>query len=75
MLRSLVAASVATVGFLFNVQEVTAHAHMTFPAPRQPEPVYWYSVGCAIGCNCTGDGKEMYPNAYDLCTPIGEIHN
>uniref|UniRef100_A0A7S4JER8 Chitin-binding type-4 domain-containing protein n=1 Tax=Odontella aurita TaxID=265563 RepID=A0A7S4JER8_9STRA len=34
---------------------------MTIPKPRQPESLYWYQVGCMIGCKCSGGGKEMYP--------------
>ena len=42
---------------------------MVIPEPRQPEPLYWYQVGCLIGCVCTGEGKETYPTASALnCT-------
>lgn len=34
---------------------------MLSPTPRQPEPMFWYQVGCMIGCTCSGGGKEMYP--------------
>eukprot|EP00729_Bicosta_minor_P017764 gene17764-14543_t len=35
---------------------------MLTPIPRQPEPRYFYSVGCMSGCNCSGGGKEPYPS-------------
>ncbi len=37
------------------------HGTMTSPIPRQPESLYWYQVGCMIGCTCSGGGKETYP--------------
>jgi hypothetical protein len=37
------------------------HGNMVEPAPRQPEPLYWYQVGCLAGCRCSGGGKETYP--------------
>ena len=38
-----------------------SHGTMTEPVPRQPEPLFWYQVGCMIGCTCSGGGKETYP--------------
>jgi len=38
------------------------HGTMVTPRPRQPESVYWYQVGCMIGCECSGGGKEDYPS-------------
>lgn len=35
---------------------------MMEPVPRQPESIYWYQVGCMIGCTCSGGGKETYPS-------------
>ena len=52
-----------------NIVGVDGHWVLTTPTPRQPKPVYWYSVGCNIGCKCSGDGKEMYPTPKSLnCT-------
>ena len=39
-----------------------AHGRMVEPPPRQPESLYWYQVGCMIGCMCSGGGKENYPS-------------
>lgn len=39
-----------------------AHGRMVEPPPRQPESLYWYQVGCMIGCTCSGGGKENYPS-------------
>ncbi|XRB05342.1 chitin-binding type-4 domain-containing protein [Pycnococcus provasolii] len=45
------------------------HGAMLTPTPRQPEPLYWYQVGCMTGCKCSGGGKEQYPTAESLgCT-------
>jgi len=42
------------------------------PEPRQPEPLYWYQVGCMIGCTCSGNGKESYPSPASVsCTQPG----
>lgn len=41
---------------------VEGHGTMLTPIPRQPESVYWYQVGCMIGCECSGGGKEDYPS-------------
>jgi len=41
---------------------VSSHGTMVYPTPRQPESVYWYQVGCLIGCKCSGGGKEQYPS-------------
>ena len=35
---------------------------MTKPPSFQPEPLYWYQVGCLAGCTCSGGGKETYPS-------------
>ena len=51
------------------VVNVHAHGNMVRPTPRQPEPAYWYQVGCLIGCTCSGDGKETYPSAASLNCP------
>jgi hypothetical protein len=42
------------------------HGKMLAPAPRQPEPMYWYQVGCMAGCTCSGGGKETYPTAASM---------
>ena len=48
---------------LFLLPPLThAHGNMLTPIPRQPEPRYFYSVGCMSGCNCSGGGKEPYPS-------------
>ena len=48
---------------------VEAHGTMLTPLPRQPESVYWYQVGCMIGCECSGGGKEDYPSPESVrCT-------
>jgi len=45
---------------------------MMEPEPRQPEPLYWYQVGCMIGCTCSGGGKESYPSLASVnCTRPG----
>lgn len=43
------------------VVRVSSHGTMVLPTPRQPESLYWYQVGCLIGCECSGGGKETYP--------------
>jgi len=43
------------------VQQLEGHGTMMEPVPRQPESLYWYQVGCMIGCTCSGGGKETYP--------------
>lgn len=50
----------ATVMML--IDRTTGHGTMIAPAPRQPESMYWYQVGCMIGCTCSGGGKETYPS-------------
>merc|ERR1711935_569566 len=51
---------------------VIGHGTMMTPIPRQPESMYWYQVGCMIGCTCSGDGKESYPSLADVkCTTPG----
>ena len=45
---------------------VESHGTMVSPTPRQPESIYWYQVGCAIGCKCSGGGKETYPSLASL---------
>jgi len=52
------------------------HGTMIIPEPRQPESVYWYQVGCLIGCRCTGSGKEEYPTiqSLDCPNPIEPTH-
>ena len=52
---------VAALLLPFFVQQSTGHGVMMEPVPRQPEPLYWYQVGCMIGCTCSGGGKEQYP--------------
>ena len=42
-------------------QVVDSHGRMTIPPSFQPEPMYWYQVGCLAGCTCSGGGKETYP--------------
>lgn len=44
------------------VDVVQGHGTMISPTPRQPESLYWYQVGCMIGCTCSGGGKETYPS-------------
>jgi hypothetical protein len=39
-----------------------SHGRMTQPTARQPESLYWYQVGCMIGCTCSGGGKDTYPS-------------
>ena len=51
------------------VATVDAHGNMVRPTPRQPEPMYWYQVGCLIGCTCSGGGKETYPSPASLNCP------
>merc|ERR1719379_48213 len=46
---------------LWGSPVVEGHGTMITPLPRQPESVYWYQVGCMIGCDCSGGGKEDYP--------------
>lgn len=58
MLRSLLC--------IASLAAVEAHGHMVEPLPKQPEALYWYQVGCAIGCTCTGGGKENYPSLSSL---------
>ena len=60
-MRSVTAYAGLTLGMLWLVAQTEAHATMTSPTPRQPEPLYWFQVGCLIGCTCAGKGKEMYP--------------
>jgi len=52
---------------------VSGHGTMIEPIPRQPESVYWYQVGCMIGCRCSGGGKEDYPTLESVnCTTPAE---
>ena len=53
--------AVLALAVLSLVAQADAHATMTSPTPRQPESLYWFQVGCLIGCTCAGKGKEMYP--------------
>ena len=38
---------------------VRGHGQMFEPKPRQPEPLYWYQVGCMIGCNCSHPAQPV----------------
>ena len=60
-MKPATAAVVAVLAVLVPVP-ARSHGHMFHPTPRQPEPLYWYQVGCMIGCNCSGGGKETYPS-------------
>ena len=44
------------------IGHAVGHGVMMSPTPRQPDPIYWYQVGCMTGCNCSGGGKEQYPS-------------
>merc|ERR1719253_1215399 len=52
----------AALSLPFFVQQSSGHGTMMLPVPRQPESLYWYQVGCMIGCTCSGGGKETYPS-------------
>ena len=54
----LLAGALAAAGM---VRGARGHGAMLSPTPRQLEPMFWYQVGCMIGCTCSGGGKEMYP--------------
>lgn len=47
---------------LATLSQVYSHGRMTKPPSFQPEPLYWYQVGCLAGCTCSGGGKETYPS-------------
>eukprot|EP00521_Asterionellopsis_glacialis_P012969 CAMPEP_0195293008 /NCGR_PEP_ID=MMETSP0707-20130614/11408_1 /TAXON_ID=33640 /ORGANISM="Asterionellopsis glacialis, Strain CCMP134" /LENGTH=477 /DNA_ID=CAMNT_0040353615 /DNA_START=69 /DNA_END=1502 /DNA_ORIENTATION=+ len=51
---------------LIQIKTVQSHGTLTIPPPRQPESLYWYQVGCVIGCTCSGSGKEQYPTLESL---------
>jgi len=57
--------------------DVDGHGTMIDPSPRQPESLYWYSVGCMIGCVCSGGGKETYPSleSVECVDPIEPTNN
>jgi len=58
--------------FLANrLDFVSGHGTLVSPIPRQPESMYWYQVGCAIGCECSGGGKEDYPDLEEICEKAG----
>mmetsp|Transcript_793 Transcript_793/g.931 ORF Transcript_793/g.931 Transcript_793/m.931 type:complete len:497 (-) Transcript_793:165-1655(-) len=48
---------------------IDSHGTMVAPTPRQPESMYWYQVGCVIGCTCSGGGKESYPTLESVDCP------
>lgn len=57
---------------LVLVHPSDGHGVMMEPEPRQPEPMFWYQVGCMIGCTCSGGGKESYPSPASMnCTKPG----
>ena len=50
---------VLTIGYILQIllpHYAYSHGTMTEPVPRQPEPLFWYQVGCMIGCTCSGGG-------------------
>jgi hypothetical protein len=52
------------------VFEVASHAAMVSPVPKQPDSLYWFQVGCYLGCLCAGRGKEAYPSPQDNDCPF-----
>ena len=65
---------VVMIMFLLLLLPPCTHGHgsMLAPIPRQPEPMYFYSVGCMAGCDCSGGGKETYATLASVgcATPI-----
>jgi len=71
-LRQLTMLLAVKVALLVLVHPSDGHGVMMEPEPRQPEAMFWYQVGCAIGCTCTGGGKESYPSLASMnCTKPG----
>ena len=57
------------IALLLCCTAVRGHGTVVNPTPRQPESMYWYQVGCMIGCDCSGGGKETYPSLSSVnCT-------
>ena len=64
--RSAAALALAALAAVALLAGARGHGTMVYPAPRQPESLYWYQVGCLIGCECSGNGKENYPTDESL---------
>jgi hypothetical protein len=50
---------------------------MVSPVPKQPDALYWFQVGCYLGCECAGRGKEQYPipEDHDCSNPREPTNN